>query len=327
MCTCLGHGGTPTRPRTCTRRRNGSPSRPPTACWSASLARAADALEQGKEELHTALAEMENALAGALPDDTGTVRLDGDDHLVIPKLTAEDIPAEARELKEELPGMLPFAPIASLLIELDGRTELPGLLHPRGRPQARPLPGAEAQHPGRTHRSGNEPGPGQDVGGVRDLLRRARVDDGVVHARGDAARGQHGRCEPPLRAGAVQGVRRRHHVLLRRAALPGSRQVADRPGHGHPRRPGAVDLYPRVRPVVHLRHQDHRTDGEGGPLRAVHQTGQQRFALAETAFVSLAQPGVAEGMERCRSLGARRIVVARYRSGYLCANWSAKGSR
>jgi TnpA family transposase len=85
-------------------------------------AKAADALEQGKEELHTALAEMDNALSGALPDDTGTVRLDADDHLVIPKLTAEDIPAEARELKEELSGMLPFAPIASLLIELDGRT-------------------------------------------------------------------------------------------------------------------------------------------------------------------------------------------------------------
>jgi hypothetical protein len=66
---------------------------------------------------------MENALAGALPDDTGTVRLDGDDHLVIPKLTAEDIPAEARELKDELSEMLPFAPIASLLIELDGRTK------------------------------------------------------------------------------------------------------------------------------------------------------------------------------------------------------------
>jgi Tn3 transposase DDE domain len=85
-------------------------------------AMAADALEQGKEELHTALAEMEKALAGALPDDTGTVRLDGDDHLVIPKLTAEDIPAAAKELKEELSSMLPFAPIASLLIELDGRT-------------------------------------------------------------------------------------------------------------------------------------------------------------------------------------------------------------
>jgi Domain of unknown function (DUF4158)/Tn3 transposase DDE domain len=86
-------------------------------------ARAADAPEQGREELHAALADMENALAGALPDDTGTVRLDGDDHLVIPKLTAEDIPAGARELKDELSEMLPFAPIASLLIELDGRTK------------------------------------------------------------------------------------------------------------------------------------------------------------------------------------------------------------
>ncbi|MGB6162552.1 MAG: Tn3 family transposase [Pseudonocardiaceae bacterium] len=85
-------------------------------------AKAADALEQGKEELHTALAEMDKTLAGALPEDTGTVRLDADGHLVIPKLTAEDVPAEAKELKDELSGMLPFAPIASLLIELDGRT-------------------------------------------------------------------------------------------------------------------------------------------------------------------------------------------------------------
>jgi len=37
-----------------------------------------------------------------------------------------------------------------------------------------------------------------------------------------------------------------------------------------------------------------------------------RFAFAETAFVSLAPPGVADGLERCRKLGARRIVVARY---------------
>ena len=126
-------------------------------------AMAADALEQGKEELHTALAEMENTLAAALPDGTGTVRLDADDHLVIPKLTAEDIPAEARELKEELSSMLPFAPIASLLIELDGRTSfLDCFTHAGGRPQARPLPGATAQHPGRAHRPGDEPGPGQD---------------------------------------------------------------------------------------------------------------------------------------------------------------------
>ncbi|MEU8110273.1 hypothetical protein AB0C18_41845 [Nonomuraea muscovyensis] len=78
-------------------------------------ATAADALAQGEEELHTALAELEKTLAGA-------VRLDGDDNLVIPKLTAEDVPAEDGELKDELAGMLPFAPIASLLIELDVRT-------------------------------------------------------------------------------------------------------------------------------------------------------------------------------------------------------------
>ena len=36
------------------------------------------------------------------------------------------------------------------------------------------------------------------------------------------------------------------------------------------------------------------------------------YPLAETAFVSLARPDVVEGLERCRLLGARQIVVARY---------------
>jgi sirohydrochlorin cobaltochelatase len=36
------------------------------------------------------------------------------------------------------------------------------------------------------------------------------------------------------------------------------------------------------------------------------------YPLAETAFVSLARPDVAQGLERCRLLGARQIVVARY---------------
>ena len=98
------------------------------------LVSAADAIAQGKEELHTALAELENTLLGALPDDAGTVRLDGDDKLVIPKLTAEDVPAEAKELKDELAGMLPFAPIASLLIELDARTSFVDCFTHVGRP-------------------------------------------------------------------------------------------------------------------------------------------------------------------------------------------------
>ena len=41
---------------------------------------------------------------------------------MISPLTAEDVPAEATALKAELTGMLPFAPIVSLLIELDKRT-------------------------------------------------------------------------------------------------------------------------------------------------------------------------------------------------------------
>jgi hypothetical protein len=42
-------------------------------------AAAAHALEQGKEELHAALAELESVLADSPPGDRGTVRLDGAD--------------------------------------------------------------------------------------------------------------------------------------------------------------------------------------------------------------------------------------------------------
>ncbi|MEQ4724612.1 Tn3 family transposase [Nonomuraea sp. B19D2] len=99
---------------------------------------AAEAMEQGKEELHAALAQLDQTLAEALPDDAGAVRLDEDDKLVIPPLSAEDVPGEAEELRAELAGMLPFAPIASLLIELDVRTNfLDCFTHAGGRKQAR----------------------------------------------------------------------------------------------------------------------------------------------------------------------------------------------
>jgi TnpA family transposase len=100
-------------------------------------AAAGDAIEQGRAELHAALSDLETTLAGAAPDDTGAVRLDSDDALVIPRLTAEDVPAEAKALREELAGMLPFAPIASLLIELDVRTGFLGCFtHAGGRRQS-----------------------------------------------------------------------------------------------------------------------------------------------------------------------------------------------
>ncbi|MGW9597164.1 Tn3 family transposase [Streptomyces chartreusis] len=75
-----------------------------------------------KEELHQALGELEETLAGASPGDVGAVRLDEGGRLVIPPLSAEDVPAEAKALRDELSGMLPFMPIAPLLIELDART-------------------------------------------------------------------------------------------------------------------------------------------------------------------------------------------------------------
>jgi TnpA family transposase len=97
---------------------------------------AAEAMAQVKEELHQALGDLEETLADASPGDVGSVRLDSDGRLVIPPLSAEDVPAEARALREELSGMLPFVPIASLLIELDARTNfLACFTHAGGRKQ------------------------------------------------------------------------------------------------------------------------------------------------------------------------------------------------
>ena len=79
---------------------------------------AATGLAEVEKELHTALGELEQTLA----EDDGQVRLDDAGDLVISPLSAEDVPAEAVALKAELTEMLPFAPIVSLLIEMDQRT-------------------------------------------------------------------------------------------------------------------------------------------------------------------------------------------------------------
>ncbi len=78
------------------------------------------ALAAVADELADVLGELEQVLAAG----DGPVRLDDAGELVISPLTAEDIPAEAVALKAELTDMLPFAPIVSLLIELDGRIGL-----------------------------------------------------------------------------------------------------------------------------------------------------------------------------------------------------------
>lgn len=78
----------------------------------------ARALASATDELYEALGELETVLV----EGDGPVRLDEDGDLVISPLTAEDVPEEAKALKAELTEMLPFAPIVSLLIELDKRT-------------------------------------------------------------------------------------------------------------------------------------------------------------------------------------------------------------
>ncbi|WP_345353889.1 Tn3 family transposase [Actinoallomurus liliacearum] len=83
---------------------------------------AAEAIEQTRGELHQALDDLEETLASSSPGDVGAVRLDEQGRLIIPPLSAEDVSAEAKALRDELAGMLPFVPIASLLIELDART-------------------------------------------------------------------------------------------------------------------------------------------------------------------------------------------------------------
>ncbi|WP_433235035.1 Tn3 family transposase [Streptosporangium sp. CA-135522] len=93
---------------------------------------AAAAIEQAKQELHQALADLEATLADSSPGDVGAVRLDEEGRLVIPPLSAEDVPAEAKELRGELANMLPFVPISALLIELDGRTGFLDAFTPAG---------------------------------------------------------------------------------------------------------------------------------------------------------------------------------------------------
>jgi hypothetical protein len=104
----------------------------------------------------------------------------------------------------------------------------------------------------------HQPGSDQDGGGVGHLLRHSRLDVGVVCAGGDAAGGEPGAHRLPPAAPAHRGVRCRHPVLQRRAAVPHPRQVAHRPR--------VEPLLRQRRPVhVHARHRSARH------LRLVHR--------------------------------------------------------
>lgn len=69
------------------------------------------------------------------------MRLNDAGELVIPPLTAETVPAEAEAeaLRAEMATMLPRAPLASVLVEVDTRTGfLEHLVHAGGKVARRP---------------------------------------------------------------------------------------------------------------------------------------------------------------------------------------------
>jgi len=100
-------------------------------------AAAGQALAQVEEELHAALDDLEAVLARG--GGVGDVRLGEDGELVIPASAAEDDPAEAHVLREEITAMLPRVPLASALVEVDARTGFTDhLIHAGGRSTGRP---------------------------------------------------------------------------------------------------------------------------------------------------------------------------------------------
>ena len=75
-----------------------------------------------EDELHAALADLDTQLTAG---DPAGVRLNAGGELIIPQLAAEGTPTEADALRDELAGMLPVVPLASLLVEVDAAPPSP----------------------------------------------------------------------------------------------------------------------------------------------------------------------------------------------------------
>lgn len=183
----------------------------------------ARALAAITDEWHEAVGELEQMLATG----DGQVRLDEAGDLVISPLTAEDIPTEAIALKAELTEMLPFAPIVSLLIELDKRTGYldcfthAGGKHARSPELKRNLIAvllAYSTNLGLTRMA--------EASGISyDILASTSewyVREETLRAANLTLIGYHQRL--PLTAAL-----HRHPVLLGRAAVPDARQIGHRP--------------------------------------------------------------------------------------------------
>jgi hypothetical protein len=187
---------------------------------------------------------------------------------VIPPLSAEDVSAEATALKEELVGMLPFAPIASLLIELDYRTGfLSCFTHAGGRKQA--MSGelkrnilavliANATNLGLVKMA-------EACGVPYDVLAWTQEwyvrEETLREANTVIVNHHHGPAFARVFCGGTMSSSDGQRV-------PDPGQVADRAGDEHVlRRRGPVDLHPRLGPALYLWHEGDRADHPRSPLR------------------------------------------------------------
>ena len=175
----------------------------------------------------------------------------------------------AEALRDELGVMLPRVPIASVLVEVDARTGFTDRLVHAGGKVTRPpdlrrnllyVIIAEATNMGLGAMAESCGIPYDVLAWTAEWYFRAET----LEAANAAIVNYHHRL-PMTRAFGTGTL-----VLIGRAAVPGQGQVANGPAPVpllRPR-PGHLHLHPRVRPALDLRHQDHRGDLAGEPVRA-----------------------------------------------------------
>jgi hypothetical protein len=235
-------------------------------------ARARARTETWSRVQHAALADLDAQLAKGNP---GEVRLTDDGELIIPPLTAEDVPAEVDALRTELATILPRVPIASVLVEVDARTGFTDHLVHAGGKVARSAELkrnmlyviiAEATNMGLSAMA-------ESCGVPYDVL----AWTAEWYFRPETLEGQRRDGQLPPPAPAHSGVRLGHPVELGRAAVPGQGQEHHRAAPVPVFRPraGRLDLHPRLRPALHLRHKGHRGHGARVALRAGRAAGQR----------------------------------------------------
>jgi sirohydrochlorin cobaltochelatase len=185
----------------------------------------------------------------------------------------------------------------------------------------------------------------RDTTGAEEFRRFVARVGGRLAPRGIAAAGGFIELSPPPLAEAVAGLVEAGHTRLAAVPLmlvpaghakgdipaalrreqerhPGMRYSYGRPLGPHPvlldllaeRLDAVLDLADRARTTVVLVGRGSTDPDANAEIAKVARLFYEGRGLAgvETAYVSLAQPSVPEALERCRRLGAERIVVLPY---------------